>query len=802
MKKLLALVLALVMTMSLVTISNAAFKDADSIDNKEAVEVMNAVGVLIGDEKGNFNAKDTLTRAQAAKIICVMLLGKTAADGLNLNANFTDVSGWAESYIAYCASQGIVAGVGDGKFDPNGQLTGYQFAKMLLVALGYDASLESMTGADWQVNTAKLALSAGLNKDLDISLSKVITRDEAAQLAFNTLKATMVAYTNGTKVETTDGTKVTVNSTRYNVANDAANSDQYDNSTNRTMQFCEQYFGKLKVMGAASGDTFGRPAHKWAYKGVTIGTYGETADKTYTAAASGSTTAAKIDNMGIKGYTIAGTGVTPVVNGKTTGVSAVTALSEIVALTGNGTVVELFFNDNNIEEITNIVVIKTQLMQVNRINNAAKTVTLKKVDSAGETIAAVDDENDCYAALSAMKADDYVLVTYAWNSTDGAYEVKSIAEPTAVTGKLTRVSTNDSSAVNGVTVAGTAYSLAATKGTAFASLNNSSLNSSKDCTVYIDSYGYAVYIKDVTATAQYIIYADKYSSLVDGKIITQVTGYDMDGVKITLNVGTAAVTASAGNVYSYTTTTANDADYAIGAEVALKGTSAITKSAIKYGVYYLADDVDFLFVSKDAAGKVDSVTVKSGKQAVNSGTPTYAILNSDGKVETIVVLGEADISTGSSVAYVKKLAGYAGKVDGKETYLYDLYIDGALVKGVQSKNSVTVGGFVTYEQNGELYALKDYTVNSGKATSVKTGITLSASNIVSGKYLSLDNSTVDYTMAKDGVVIDLTADCLYGDLGDMGDATGKTFTVSVVFNDNSASDDYKTVSYIFIKSVS
>ena len=45
MKKLLALVLALVMSMSLVTISNAAFKDADKIDYKEAVDVMNAVDI-------------------------------------------------------------------------------------------------------------------------------------------------------------------------------------------------------------------------------------------------------------------------------------------------------------------------------------------------------------------------------------------------------------------------------------------------------------------------------------------------------------------------------------------------------------------------------------------------------------------------------------------------------------------------------------------------------------------------------------------------------------------------------------
>ena len=80
MKKLLALVLALVMSMSLVTISNAAFKDADKIDYKEAVDVMNAVGVFIGDEKGNFNAKENLTREQAAKIIAYLELGSKAAD--------------------------------------------------------------------------------------------------------------------------------------------------------------------------------------------------------------------------------------------------------------------------------------------------------------------------------------------------------------------------------------------------------------------------------------------------------------------------------------------------------------------------------------------------------------------------------------------------------------------------------------------------------------------------------------------------------------------------------------------------
>ena len=153
MKKLLALVLALVMSMSLVTISNAAFKDADKIDYKEAVDVMNAVGVFIGDEKGNFNAKDNLTREQAAKIIAYLELGSKAADALVGGATFTDVasSRWSAGFVGYCAKAGVVAGY-DGKFDPAGQLTALQFGKMLLVELGYDAKAAGMVGADWAVN--------------------------------------------------------------------------------------------------------------------------------------------------------------------------------------------------------------------------------------------------------------------------------------------------------------------------------------------------------------------------------------------------------------------------------------------------------------------------------------------------------------------------------------------------------------------------------------------------------------------------------------------------------------------------
>ena len=283
MKKLLALVLALVMSMSLVTISNAAFKDADKIDYDEAVTVMNAVGVLVGDENGNFNAKENLTRAQAAKIISYLLLGNKTAEALSGSGKFTDVAktSWSAGFVDYCASTGVVNGVGDGKFDPNGQLTGYQFAKMLLVALGYDAKIEGFTGADWQINVSKRADQADLFDNLDISGNAALTREQAAQMCLNTLKSPLVEYSN-------KGGNLTINGATLNIG--ASNAEYKTTSTKLSEQtiyanklnssageyiveFAEQYYPELELK--YSEDAFGRPCYQWFYDKKDLGTFAD-----------------------------------------------------------------------------------------------------------------------------------------------------------------------------------------------------------------------------------------------------------------------------------------------------------------------------------------------------------------------------------------------------------------------------------------------------------------------------------------------------------------------------------------------
>ena len=191
MKRLIALCLALLLLLSALPLAGAAFKDEASIDDgfKKAVAKMSDAKILSGFEDGTFGPSKTLTRAQAAKILCVMLEGAEKADALTkTETGFSDVPAthWAAKYVAYCVDKGIVAGVGDGKFDPDGKLSSGAFAKMLLVAYGKDGS--KFTGAEWLKNVQEATTPTFYTYQLDKGLSNdPMQRQEAAQLAFNAM---------------------------------------------------------------------------------------------------------------------------------------------------------------------------------------------------------------------------------------------------------------------------------------------------------------------------------------------------------------------------------------------------------------------------------------------------------------------------------------------------------------------------------------------------------------------------------------------------------------------------------------
>ena len=522
MKKLLALVLALVMSMSLVTISNAAFKDADKIDYDEAVEVMNAVGVLVGDEKGNFNAKENLTREQAAKIISYLLLGNKTAEALVGAAKFTDVAAtrWSAGFVDYCASTGVVAGNGNGTFAPAGQLTGFQFAKMLLVALGYDAKIEGFTGTDWQINVSKVANQVGLFNGLSISGTAVLTREQGAQMCLNTLKAPLVQYSNKGGNLSVNGAVIEIGASKAEyvtttLAKEQRISDRTLTNTGLnttggyTVEFGEKYYPALELK--TDSDDFDRPAHQWLHNNKKIGSYVDydLMVAEYTTAIDGKDLYEKLGSSIIKEYD-----VTYYVDGQ---VNTTIKASNMIkantidyATTGKGVLTQVFVDDDA-KEIT-IVSINTFAAEVTADYNSKKeTLSIDIKDApknengyqVTETLS-----SDDFDGLDKYKDGDVVLVTVAETSTN-KYTVQTVADPQVLSDKdVTKFSENKYLVTDG-----TQYDYAKNGqfwnelGKYYGSKLDNSYN------IFIDAYGYVIATQVKEGTDKYVF----------------ITGYDLGG---------------------------------------------------------------------------------------------------------------------------------------------------------------------------------------------------------------------------------------------------------------------------------
>ena len=201
-KKILALVLALVMSMSLLATANASFADKDKIDPTyaEAVEVLNGLNVFKGRTDGNFDPKAGITRAEVAAIIYRIVTGDVEDKQVKLYSDykkFTDVNSasWYAGYVNFCANGEYIKGYPDGKFGPNDAVTGYQALAMILRAVGYDKNGE-FTGKEWQTQTAAVAKSLGItNNIIPGTLGTAATRETVAEILFRAILVPTVEYT-------------------------------------------------------------------------------------------------------------------------------------------------------------------------------------------------------------------------------------------------------------------------------------------------------------------------------------------------------------------------------------------------------------------------------------------------------------------------------------------------------------------------------------------------------------------------------------------------------------------------------
>ena len=204
-KRALSLALAAIMLIGMMVVSASAasyndLTDKDQIVNKDAVSMLVTLGVIEGKPDGSYAPTEGVDRAQMAKMISVIMNQGVDNGALyeNSPSGLTDISShWAKGHINYCYTTGIIAGRGNGKFDPDAGVTGSEAAKMLLVAAGYDPAIEGLTGTDWEINTNALASKLGIFRNFKGSVAEPLSRDNAALLIYNALDVEMIeSYTN------------------------------------------------------------------------------------------------------------------------------------------------------------------------------------------------------------------------------------------------------------------------------------------------------------------------------------------------------------------------------------------------------------------------------------------------------------------------------------------------------------------------------------------------------------------------------------------------------------------------------
>ena len=792
MKKFLSLVLALVMTMSLVTVSAGAkdFTDSSKINYAEAVDVLSEAKVIDGYADGAFNPSNTLTRGAAAKIICNLILGPTAASALVADAApYKDVAANHPfaGYIAYCQKTGIISGYADGTFKPANSLTGYAFMKMLLGALGYDAANEGYTGANWSINVAKRALNIGLADDLegDFNGVKAVNREEACLYAFNTLKATMVEYDKNSTVIVGN---ITIK--EQSDAKEMANTGKTDGNIDKDgkMQFAEKYFTDLK--GVATTDEFSRPATMWKVKSEEIGTYTDTADATYTK---------KVEigdiykDLGL-GKSISAKKVSVYVDGvedASQPARDITKGDDKNKYGDNGVLTEVFYDNDN-----DSVVITEVNTYVGTITKTVKATDKKDayVVVAPESEKPTNFKNE-FETDDKFEDDDYVLYTYSLKEK----EIESVAAATKVEGTVTVAenSVTNNSDKKALTINGTKYKASAK----ISGENLSDVSVKQDYTIYLDSYGYMIYVEENEAIGDYALilnikqgsndwYLGNRAELLFTDGTTKIVTTDKDYFTKKSMAKNDIVTYKVNDDGEYVLKALDSKKIVTGEEKTLVMEN--NKAGIKIdGTTYTANSAS-TFVVADA-GSTDDFTayvgIKSAPSINTTGATgkddkasTYAYCKSGKMITVMFVFPGKDVEINDATSNALFVAN--GSVsnlihdnDG-DYFTFSAVVDGEL-KTVKVAQDVKVDGVKQTEKQikksfGGLF--KSYTTDKGIITSVKTYEDyenyqdVENESAVNGTVSGIDKVSKEYTvklgLVKDGeykytVTVDKDAKIFY-----------------------------------------
>ena len=569
MKKLLAMVLALVMTLSLAVSANA-FKDDKSIsdDYAEAVAVLNGMGVFKGYEDGSFQPKGDITRAEVSAIVYRVYTQdvKDAKASMYATYNkFSDMAGagWAQGYIGYCANAELVKGYPDGTFKPSGKVTGYEVLAMIFRAVGYDKNGE-FSGADWALHVAQTAQQAGVLKNVKgIDLNAPASRELVAELLFHGIQASTVTYT-----------------------------PAFGYVTDKVIGAATSTIGvkNFKLDSKDTADKWGRPGTLWTYNvGDKKTTVVDKPDVSYTKAVAECDVAHDLDLSADTAYAL-------IVNGRKQATTYTVNLTDTVTKLGaQGRLVEVYDDT--------IVMIDTFLAKVQSVSDAAydaqghlrkeASITLLVYDGTSNKELTLTNGEDNYSYVKG----DYVLLNaytlptndskvsgaVAYTGTEGTdYYGEIVAKAESFTGAQTIIYWNNEQH----NAAGTVYD------DAVKFILDEAGNSTENHIWFLDQYGSLIGAVEIAAANSYGVINRIWwvGNTADGTGVATANVTYMDGTTAILDISTLIYNGAAAE--NRNTTYIAEGGKLSHNTAALKVMSGDTYSTAPTSYFYIDDYID------------------------------------------------------------------------------------------------------------------------------------------------------------------------------------------------------------------
>ena len=215
MKKIISIILGFCIAFSCVSAG------AMTASQSQIESLMKALSIMNGDEKGNLNLGDAVTRAEFSKVAVASSPYRSDVSSVSRVSPFSDVpfTYWGATYIRTAADYGLVKGYTDSTFKPEDTVLLEEGVTIALKLLGYTDSDFTATWPSGQLNKAKqLKMLDNLNNK---NQGARMSRHDVMYLIYNTLN-TQMKNSNSKLIESVFGYSLASNGDIENIVMDNA----------------------------------------------------------------------------------------------------------------------------------------------------------------------------------------------------------------------------------------------------------------------------------------------------------------------------------------------------------------------------------------------------------------------------------------------------------------------------------------------------------------------------------------------------------------------------------------------------